>query len=267
MILLCAIACSESMSGVGALRENGLSGTYAFTLQATVTDPTKLCNGRPACGGVNNVNGSLSAFFKQFAKDLSAKKCPGVSSQLIAVAGSVAAAAAKAGDVFYGAGTLIADGAGNFTDGQVTLNGTSVNSEFVNFQNGGVLADVCGGSDKSGECATLCTAASLICSTAGGYGITGSGGLATLYVHPELAAGQCGPQQITADLCCNDPSLVARAVEMAGFAARPSRRDGLGCSGPKMPVLAALPAMIPEVQPAIAKSASAVAYRSFMLAL
>ena len=51
-----------------ALAENNVNGTYAFTLQAVLTDPTKLCNGSTGCGGRNNIVGSISQFYVQLAR-------------------------------------------------------------------------------------------------------------------------------------------------------------------------------------------------------
>jgi hypothetical protein len=208
LLSLIAVATLVRPQPAGALAENNLSGTYAFTVQATATDPTKLCNGAASCGGVNNVAGSLSQFYKQFGSDLSKKLCKNASSQLVSIAAKIAASGPKAGDSFFATGTIIADGFGGFTDGFATLTSNSLSGEFINYSNTGVQAEVCGGSDKSGDCSQLCTAGSLGCATQGGYGITGTGGTALLYLYPELPAGMCGPVQIEADLCCNDPSLV-----------------------------------------------------------
>ena len=143
-----------------ALAENNVNGTYAFTLQAVLTDPTKLCNGSTGCGGRNNIVGSISQFYVQLAKDLSAGKCSDASSTLKALAKKIGASAPEKGSSFFAAGTLVADGVGGITDGQVTLSSDSANSEFLNFLDAGNSGEVCGGTDRSGDCTTLCVSGS-----------------------------------------------------------------------------------------------------------
>jgi hypothetical protein len=189
-----------------ALAENNVNGTYAFTLQAVLTDPTKLCNGSTGCGGRNNIVGSISQFYVQLARDLSAGKCSDASSTLKALAKKIGASAPEKGSSFFAAGTLVADGVGGITDGQVTLSSSSANSEFLNFLDAGNSGEVCGGTDRSGDCTTLCVSGSS-CATEGGYFVSGSGGTAAFYIYPQLPAGQCGPEPIYADLCCNDRAL------------------------------------------------------------
>jgi hypothetical protein len=208
IIALLAIALFGQAREAGALSEVNLVGTYSFTFQATATDPTKLCGGSAACGGVNNVAGSLNQFYRTLGSDLLKGKCTDASSILVAGAKKISASGAKAGDIFYAAGTLISDGNSTFTDGQAVFSSTSPNSEALNYTDTGNQAIVCGGMDKSGECSSLCTTGSLNCPNIGGYGVTGTTATAVFYVYPLLAAGQCGPVSVAASLCCNDPSLV-----------------------------------------------------------
>jgi len=169
-------------------------------------DPTKLCNGRAACGGVNNVSGSISEFYVRLAGDLSSGNCHDASSTFKALAKQIGTSGPEKGSTFFAAGTLVADGNGGITNGQVTLSSTSANSEFLNFLDTGNSGAVCGGVDRSGDCATLCVSGTN-CATKGGYFISGSAGTAVIFIYPQLPAGLCGPQAVYADLCCDDLTL------------------------------------------------------------
>lgn len=189
-----------------AFSEANVSGDYAFTLQVTTTDPAKICNGAKACGGTNNLSGSIVSFYRRLGGDLKAGKCPGAGSQLRGAAAQISAAVPKAGDTFYAIGDLIADGQGRFTDGTATFNSTSAGGEAINYVGAGTSAVLCGGPDISGLCATLCKSPFSPDCPGGGYAVSGNRGIGSLYAYPQLQTGQCGPAKTAAD-CCNDGSL------------------------------------------------------------
>jgi hypothetical protein len=187
------------------------SGTYAFSFNRVYTEPSKLCNGSAACGKVNNVNGSVGQFFKQFAKDLKKRgQCQGATAVLKGLGNTAAKITPKAGDQIFGAGTISLDGNGNIVSGFVGLNSTSTATEALNIFNNGTTGLLCGGVTSSAlACNTLCQAASFNCDSRGGYNIGPDGnGTATVYIYPIFSAPLCGSSDISAARCCNDPSLV-----------------------------------------------------------